>query len=382
MPIPLSIQVYERGARGRPSTTTIPELRERITSYTHTISDHFGFESMEVSFPCVLEEAVEWLANGLMRSVVVCDPDGRVVWEGYLHTITAALGQKPVALSLDGMANRVTCLYTNVLGQPGTSGAISDTDSQAVFGTKDRIVSLSEDTGTAATNKATIVLADVAFPKSREATAAMTGDLGEVSLTLAFEGWYGTLGWVTTSRTSTTNTAISTQVIALLGTGSPGIGATNDFLSTSTANIMTIANTATEKIEAGTTYREKIEALFGQGTGTNPVTWGVYEDRKFYAVAWAGANPTTITYQESIATSDIYDSVGNVIPPWLVRPNAMAQVVELLDVGPVAGAVDTLARKYVGRVTCTISGDQVGCTLEPSETDSVDTRLAAMGRYI
>lgn len=376
--IPLSIQIYERGANGEPSSTALPELRERIDSYTHAITDRFGFESMSVSLRTTLEEAHEWLMNGLMRSAVVVDPDGRVAWEGYLHTINAAIGQKTVTLSLDGMANRVTCLYTTVLGTPGTTAAISDTDSQAIYGIKDRMVSLDQDTSTAATNKATVALADLAFPRSREATQAITGELGDINLTLNFEGWYGTLEWVVTSRTSTTNTAISTQIGDLIDTSSPGIGATNAFLSTETRNIMTISNQATEKIEAGTTYREKIEALLKQGTGTNPVAWGVYENREFYVVAWAGVTPTTITYQESVATSNIYDSVGNIIPPWMVRPNAMVQTIELLDVGPVSGAIDATARRYIGRVTCSISGDSIGCSLEPSEMDSIDTRLAAL----
>ena len=49
MPIPLNIVVYERGAAGVPGTTFVQNLRGRITSYTHTISDRFGFESMSVS---------------------------------------------------------------------------------------------------------------------------------------------------------------------------------------------------------------------------------------------------------------------------------------------------------------------------------------------
>jgi hypothetical protein len=56
----------------------------------------------------------------------------------------------------------------------------------------------------------------------------------------------------------------------------------------------------------------------------------------------------------------------------------MSEVVELLDIGPPSSAPDAAARKYVGRVTCSIQGDQIGCTLEPSATDSIDVRLAAL----
>jgi hypothetical protein len=86
----------------------------------------------------------------------------------------------------------------------------------------------------------------------------------------------------------------------------------------------------------------------------------------------------TITYFERLGDANVYASDGGIVPPWDVRPNAMAQVTNLLDVSPVATAPDAAARKYVGRVTCTISGNQVGCTLEPSELDSVETRLASL----
>ena len=77
---------------------------------------------------------------------------------------------------------------------------------------------------------------------------------------------------------------------------------------------------------------------------------------------------------------NIYDTYGAVVAPWNVRPNAMSEITTLLDAGPVTGAVDAAARKYVGRVTCSISGDQVGCTLEPSETSGIDALLATFGR--
>lgn len=381
MTIPLSIDIFQRGTSGVPDTTPIGvNLGARADSYQHTISDRFGFESMQVSFKCSVEEAVDWLANGLMRSAIVYGPDANVVWEGYINTASARIGQKPATLSLDTMANRVRCTYTTVLGTPGTTSSVSDADSQALYGKKDRVVSLNQDTAAAAANKADVVLVASAFPRSNEATQAMTGAQGEIQITLSFVGWYQTLEWVVFNRTSTSSTAISTQVAALINTSGVGIGAINNFLSSSTVNIMTLSNTATEYVVSSTTYREKIEALLSQGDGTDPVTWGVYEDRMFTVAAWAGALPTTITYYEHLGTGDVYNSAGTPIAPWDVRPNAMSEVVELLDIGPPANAPDAAARKYVGRVTCSISGDQIGCTLEPPGYAGVDAILASMVR--
>jgi hypothetical protein len=382
MTILLSALLFERGASGVPDTTTLPtDLRDRADSLSYTITDRFGFESAQIAFAVNLDEAIYWLQNGLMRPLVVVDPDGLTSWEGYLRSITARIGQKSVTLSLDNMANRVRCRYTTVNGVPGVAGPSSNAYSQLLYGIKDRVVSLNQDTSTAATNKAAIVLADLAFPKSNEATQAMTGQLGDIQLTLDFEGWYGTLGWVVFTRTSQTNTGISSQIGTLLSGSTPGIGAVNAFISTSTVDIMTLSNTATEKAEADTVYRDKFEALLGQGDGTNPVTWGVYEGRVFRVAAYAGATPDTITYQEYLGDARIYDAYGNVVQPWRVRPNANSQVVDLLDVGPVSTTPDAAARKYVGRVTFTASGDQVGVTLEPPGYQGIDARLAAMETF-
>jgi hypothetical protein len=372
--IGLRINVYQRGAGGVPSTSIFGDIAPKIDSYTHTITDQFGFESMQATLKVSLDEALDWLNNGLMRSVVVSGPDAETVWEGLLTTVSASIGQKPVTLSLDAMANRTRCTYTTVLGTPGTTSSVSDTASQALYGIKDRIVPLDNSDVTAAGYRAAIVLANVAYPKSREATQAMTGEQGDITLTLSFVGWYGVLDWLVTS-VSTTSTAVTTTQIGTLLTAYAAI---NAFLSTSTIFITASGISSPQKVEAQTTYRAAIEDRLKLGTGTYPLAWGIYEDRKFHVDTWAGAAPNTITYFERLGDANVYTSGGGVVPPWDVRPNAIAQVTDLLDVAQVSTAPDAAARKYVGRVTCTISGDQVGCTLEPSELDSIETRLASL----
>lgn len=374
MPLPLNINVYERGQGGIPTAALMADLAGRATSYRHTITDQFGFESMQVTMSVSLDEAIDWLMNGLLRSVIVSGREAAICWEGWLSGVSAQLGQKPTTLSLDGMANRVRCVYTNVLGGPGTTSSISNTDSQGLYGIKDRVVSLDASDAAAAAYRAAIVLADVAFPKSREATQAATGAQGEITLTLSFTGWYGVLDWLVTA-VSTTSTAVTTTQVGTLLTSYIAI---NAFLSSATYDITASGVSSPQKIEAQTTYREAIEDRLKLGTGVYPLAWGIYEDRRFRVDAWAGATPNTITYQERAGDANIYDVAGGIIPPWLVRPNAISQVNDLLDVGPSGSAPDAAARKYVGRVTCTISGDQVGCVLEPSEMDDVSTRLGAL----
>lgn len=375
MAIPLCVHVYEPGAGGIPSSVYVGNLQGRIASYTHSITDQCGFESMTLTLDVTLDEALSWLQNGLGRSVEVDSPDADRVWEGLLVGVSARVGQKTASVSLDTMSNRVRCVYTTVLGMPGTTTAINNVGSQAIYGVKDRVVSLAASTATSAANKAAIVLAAAAYPRSNEATQAATGVAGEIQLTLSFAGWYTTLGWLVTSNTTTTNAVTTTQVGTLLTTAA-GV---NAFIDTSTFNITPVSNTTTQLINANTTIREKIEALMAEGDGTNPITWGVYEKRQFYVTPWAGANPTNITYQEFVGDARIFNIARAVVDPWNVRPNNMSQVVDLLDVGPVSGAPDSASRKYVGRVTCTISGpDQIGVTLEPPSWSPIDSRLALL----
>lgn len=373
--IPLSVHLFEPGGGGVIGTNYVGNLQGRITDYQHSITDQCGFESMSVSFNASLDEALGWLQNSLGRSVEVDSPDAERAWEGLLVQISVRAGQKSASVSLDAMCNRVRCAYTTVLGTPGTTTAISNASSQAIYGVKDRVVPLNASTAAAAANKAAIVLAAYAFPKSADATQATTGQVGEVVITLNFAGWYTTLGWLVTSNTATSTAVITTQVATLLATAA----GTNAFIDTSTLNIVATANVDTQFIAANTTIREKIEALLNQGDGTNPITWGVYENQQFYAQPWAGATPTVIAYQEFAGDARIYTIARSVIAPWNVRPNAMSQVVELLDVGPVNTTPDSASRKYVGRVTCTISGpDQAGCTLEPPSWNPIDSRLALL----
>lgn len=371
-----SITIFERGAAGIPTTTYVTDLRARVDSYQHTSSYQFGFESMTCSFIATLEEALDWLARGLMRSVVVYGPDGEIVWEGYLNTIEAQFGQERRSLALDGMANRVRVRYTTVLGTPATTSTGGSTASQGIYGVKDSALSLAESDSTEAGHYRDAMLADLAYPVSGPSANVTTGDMGEIRLTLSFVGWYGTLDWVLTSDTSTTKTSTTTQVGTLLS----DIAGVNAFISTATTHIVSSGITAVEFIADDTPYRGKIESLLKRGNGTNPYAWGVYEDREFYADVYAGATPTTITYRRPIGTSDVYNNGGALIRPWNVRPNAMYEVTELLDISPVSTAPDTAARFYVARTTCAISGDTVTLTLEPK--DSTDLATILVTKYV
>jgi len=365
----LRVHVYEKGAAGVPDTSfTVAELSGRITEYQHSIFWQFGFESMSCSFVADMGEALDWLRDGPGRSTVVYGPDAETVWEGRLVTVEAQFGQERRALSLDGLANRVRVRYTTVLGTPGVIAALDDTASQALYGIKDAVYSLGNSDSTEAGDYGYAMLRAAAQPLSHPSSDIATGDLGGVTVTLTFEGWYGALGDVVTSNTSTTKTSTTTQV----GTLITAYNSTNNFFSTDYSNIIASGVTATEYIAPDTTYREKIETLLARGNGTDVYFWGVFAERTFYADIYGGEDTN---YQRSLGTADLYDDNNNLVRPWNARPNKYYQVLELLETSPQYPVYDTEARWYVARVSLTINESGHQLALEPREPSDLSAVL-------
>lgn len=372
MLVPLNINVFERGAGGIPTTTLHDDIGPRASSYTHTITASGGFESCQVVLTTDLAEAQDWLSSRLGCSVIVAGPEAITAWEGILVSVNATFGQEQRSAALDGMGNRVRVKYTTVLGTPGTTSTTSDTVSQSIYGVKDLVLSVGGTTATAASNLAAVALGEHKYPVMQPNTTIASGDIGDVQLTLNFAGWYTTLDWLVTSN-STTSTAVTTAQVQTLTTS---YVATNAFISTDYGEIDASGISDTQYIEPETTCREKIEKLMVQGTGTQRLAYGIYEGRKWKITTWAGATPTTITYQRSLTSGEVFDAYGGIVSPWLVRPNAMYQTIELLDTMPVATQQDAAARFFAERATCSVSGDSVGVQLEPASSTALDARLA------
>src|SRR5262245_9865872 len=151
MPISIAISpiLCLVGSAGIVDVAQIANLQGRMTQYEQMIAATCGFESCRITFPVTLDKALFWLGQ-LMPPVVVVGPDAEMIFEGYLEQMDADFGQEQRSLSLKDMANRVRTRYTTYLGTPATTSTSSDAASQALYGVKDTVVSLSESTATAA----------------------------------------------------------------------------------------------------------------------------------------------------------------------------------------------------------------------------------------
>lgn len=371
----MSLVFYPAGDGGVFSDVTpLPEISARVSSYQHAISATLGFESMSASFPATLADAIFWSAQ-LMAGIVVYGSDGAIAWEGYLNRVEINLGQRQRAVGLDKMANRVKTRYTTVNGVAGVTVGTNDVTSLARYGAKDHVLSLPTATSTGASQYEEAYLAAHAFPVMEPTTRLETGTTDGVTITLIGAGWGTTLDWVVTSSTTTSTAVTTTQVGSLLS----DYAAVNAFLNSST-RITASGISDTQYIQADTTYRAAIERLLVQGNGVARYAWGVYEERIFWAQPWAGASPSSVTYRGRFGSqARIYGANGNLIMPWSVRPDAMYEETDLLDVAGLAAYADAAARHYAERVSFTLSGDSYSVDIEPAETDDLTARLARFG---
>lgn len=374
MSLAITPAIYAPGAAGVPSTATPYPLGQRINNYTHSISATGGFESAAFDFTCDREEGLTWLRR-LMCSVIVSGPDAQTIFEGFISRVTFAIGGQARSVSLDSMANRARVRFTDFLGGAGTTAVASNTASVARFGTKDTALSLNMTTGAAAANYRDVVLARSAWPRMEPQTRISTGQQagGPPTVQIECSGWYYALDWVVTSNTSQTLTATGTQIGSLIG----NYNATNDFLSEELRFIATTGVSAPEYIAPDTTYRAKIEELLSLGTSAPArLAYGVYEGRIFRAQTWAGATPSVIGYRGRLTSGHLVNRWGGAAMPWDVRPDAMLEIVDLLDPSPVSTAPDAAARQYIERVTCSVSGDQWSVDLEPENTEALGAVLS------
>lgn len=378
--MPLGISIYERGPGGAPTTNEIDNVARIAESIEWSITDAFGFESCTVSFTGTPADLQVWFAR-LGCGIVVWGPAAERCWEGLLMTVEGQFGDERHSRSLEDMANRWDVKYTTANGVPLSAGTAGNTASQALYGVKDAVTTINTATATAAQQLRAQLLAVHSWPvRSSSSQLQVNSGAAQMTITLTFAGWYTTLDWVFTSRTDSTTEVTTLQVAALIGASSPGIGATNAFLSTSTARITASGISDTRTIDAGTTYRAKIEQLLAQGNaGGQGLTWGVYEGRTFVVDLWAGATPNQLDYVRWLS-GYLTTPGGGIVDPWNVRPNRMCQVADMNDATARSAEQDAGGRFYVSRVTFRLDASGPSISLEPGADADLAARIARMGR--
>lgn len=373
IPIPMTFVAYARGAGGAPSASG-PLITPQIESYTHTISGVGGFESCVVSFGGTLDDVAYWLANGLMASVRCYGPDAALIWEGFISTVSARVGAEQIDLSIEDMANAVAVRYQPGIGAQTITGFSNVPDSASTYGRKELVYGGSGMSAGAAITLRDTLMAQRAYPVARRSSTVSTSEQAdEVRITLTCSGWYYALGWLTTTTPSRALVVTTTQISNLLAI----YNSNNNYFSTSTVNIVASGLGDTEYVESFTPIRTKIERLMSLGNiAGQRIAYGVYEAREFHAKTWAGATPAVIGYQRYLGDDQIYIPGGGAVDAWNVRPDAMYQVIDLIDASALVAGPDNIAAYYIERVTCTVDEKGQSVKLEPGRSSELDVLLA------
>ena len=339
IPIPLQVTCYDRGPGGTFTRQNPVSLAGRLTSYEDAIDARGGFKSLRVSFACSAAELKEWLDAGLMREVRAFTPRGRLRWEGVLVELKATIGPIVITRSLDDMANSFVVSYGSDSGNRGATSVYSNLTSIAEYGTKQLAHDLSTTTAAGAANWAQTELKKAAWPQRSRETNLNTGTGGGITIELRAIGRYDLLDWLLTSNTSTATAATTAQAISLL----TSYNSTNNWFSTSAANVVASGHSDTQYIDPNTSYLEKLETLLSQGNSSqNAQAWGIYEDGTLSVNVWAGATPSVVSYYRDARDRTVRDSAGNIVEPWDVLPDAMVEDVALISMAEDASAIATL----------------------------------------
>jgi len=141
------------------------------------------------------EVELDWILEWLRYGVKVVNGYGEGVWAGYVHEIQICAGGEVMAVSLEGMANRVAVRYkalgsrTAWAAEDAVTAFVEDGDSAAMYGEKEWIGVLSDARPEEALAAAWSWLENKAFP------AVKVGGEVTAGMRLGCRGWWDTLSW-------------------------------------------------------------------------------------------------------------------------------------------------------------------------------------------
>jgi hypothetical protein len=140
------------------------------------------------------------LRDWLRYPVAIYNPNGSIVWWGFVYEVALQLDGWSISATLDKLRNRVAVTYSSLEGaieSALTTAWTDDAASQGEYGIREHFESLGQATTAMATAYRDRLLAERARPVYGKSVA--TG--GESGATLRCRGWYSTLAWRYYQRT-------------------------------------------------------------------------------------------------------------------------------------------------------------------------------------
>lgn len=370
MTLPLKVVIFDPGAGGAPTQTNPRDLSGWATEYSDSNCNEFGAESLTLTgYVDSIEAAIDFTQR-LMSSVEVYTPAGRPRFFGFLHSVTVPVIH--CSVSMEDLANVVILRYTTPNNVKGTATA-TNAPSIARYGRKEIVLNYSDVLAAEATNRAAMILAQISEPPNTQSVSIEPGEKPPFRVDLTFRGWAETLKWVTTANTTQTTAVTSTQVTGLI----TAYNLVNAFFDTAGAQVTSTAFSATQYCPPDTTYYDRIQTLLSAGNSSQQrVAWGFFTRALTLGVS-ASAAPDTIAYSYSWRRAELRDANGNIIPEWDWAPDCMVQNVDAIVPPAPTGALATLTRKCIRRVTLRIGSDGLPHgTMEPDDVKNLPSFLA------
>ncbi len=342
-------------------------------SYSHEIRSMGGFWDCKfdiLSKGKDIGNLEEYLLNGLGRHVESYSPRGVKVWEGQINRMSLTLPGAQLDVSLDDMMNKVWVRHlTSEGGLIKRSTVFEDTDSQAKYGIKEKVIQgvIIKDTGVADDLAETVLNKYVKAVRPRPTVSPSGTAGGDIRLKVFCSGYIKTLFWrVYNLVTAHTDQNLSIQIQDV-------ITAVAQFVNSS--DIVANTQQVSQEYNRDETAFDVIMGLVRLADSSqNRHIAGMYEDRKFKYEQVKGNSFSDVKYNFRIRDNEkkITESGSGVAVPFSeIRPNEYIRIPDIFVGTTRANNIDEDPQvTYIESVTYQ---EPIGLRILPDAITSLDT---------
>jgi hypothetical protein len=316
----------------------IGSITSDVDSYTHSIAANGGYMSASFTINGNRETVEDWVEFGLGRHVRAHAPDGRIIWEGFVDTVSATIGGITTTRGpLVNICNRVSVMYTPIIenstgtsttqpitGTPTETVIVQDTDSQRKYGIWEKVINSGNMLPDDAEFLRDLFLVENAYPDGN-CTISFGGETNSLSVTVTCKGYIEWLGYVYNDVTLDISTTVTAKLEDV-------IDADPNNLFSSTASATTIDTNmvlAHQWEDQNRTAITIINELVSYGGGSDD-RWlfGIYGNR----IVHFNQAPTAVEYVYYVLDNSqhIETMTGETIHPWDILPGKWISMLDLM----------------------------------------------------
>lgn len=199
----LTLMAYESlvESQGLYSRQFVDDITANHESYTHTINAVGGFDSASFTLKGTRDYLDDWYDDGLLRRICLINPEGIVVWEGFVNRLAYNISSHTKTKTIDNMYNRVYMRYSPldisvfppIAGEPITA-IFDDPASQLKYGIKAASISGGERVDSTVYDWARTVLKNQQEIKGGDTVNTQSGDV--LTMSVECKGYYHALKWL------------------------------------------------------------------------------------------------------------------------------------------------------------------------------------------